>query len=96
MAPPFREAELELYYGKGVDPMADLVTVAVAFEVIEKSGSWLSYGENRLGQGKDKAADLLREQPQLAQEIREKVLAQAGKMPMAAANEEEKEEVAEA
>jgi recombination protein RecA len=96
MAPPFREAELELYYGKGVDPMADLVTVAVTFEVIEKSGSWLSYGENRLGQGKDKAADLLREQPQLAQEIREKVLAQAGKMPMAAANEEEKEEVAEA
>jgi recombination protein RecA len=76
--------------------MADLVTVAVAFEVIEKSGSWLSYGENRLGQGKDKAADLLREQPQLAQEIREKVLAQTGKMPIAVADDDKEEAAAEA
>jgi recombination protein RecA len=97
LAPPFREHEIELYFGKGIDPMADLVTVAIATGVIEKSGSWLSYGETRLGQGKEKAADLLRTAPEMAQEIREKVLAQAGKMPLVAAGEEESEpEAAEA
>ncbi|HEU4742514.1 MAG TPA: recombinase RecA [Meiothermus sp.] len=97
LAPPFREHEIELYFGKGIDPMADLVTVAIATGVIEKSGSWLSYGETRLGQGKEKAADLLRTAPDMAQEIREKVLAQAGKMPLVAAGEEESEpEAAEA
>ncbi|MER3481060.1 MAG: recombinase RecA [Meiothermus sp.] len=97
LAPPFREHEIELYFGKGIDPMADLVTVAIAAGVIEKSGSWLSYGETRLGQGKEKAADSLRAAPEMAQEIREKVLAQAGKMPLVVAGEEQSEpEAAEA
>lgn len=82
VAPPFREAEIELYYGKGIDPLADLVTVAVAAEVIQKSGSWLSYGEVRLGQGKEKAAEYLKGDPKMAQEIREKVLAQSGNLPL--------------
>ena len=89
LAPPFREHEIELYFGKGIDPLADLVTVAIATEVIDKSGSWLSYGETRLGQGKEKAAEFLRGEPQLAQEIREKVLAQAGKLSVLAASEED-------
>jgi recombination protein RecA len=99
LAPPFREHEIELYFGKGIDPLADLVTVAIAAEVINKAGSWLSYGETRLGQGKDKAAEFLRGEPQLVQEIREKVLAQAGKLSVLAAAEEEgvsSEAVAEA
>lgn len=75
VAPPFREAEIELYFGKGIDSMVDLVTVAVSSEVIQKSGSWLSYQDNRLGQGKEKAADFLRERPEMASEIRVKVLA---------------------
>ncbi len=74
VAPPFREAEVELYYGRGIDAMVDLVTVAVSSEVIQKSGSWLSYQDNRLGQGKEKAADFLRERPEMASEIRAKVL----------------------
>ncbi|AEB11091.1 recombinase RecA [Marinithermus hydrothermalis] len=74
LAPPFREAEIELYFGKGIDPMADLVTVAVAQEVIQKAGSWLSYGDTRLGQGKERAAEFLREHPELAEEIRARVL----------------------
>jgi recombination protein RecA len=82
VAPPFREAEIELYYGKGIDPLADLVTVAVAAEVIQKSGSWLSYGEVRLGQGKEKAAEYLKGDPKMAQEIREKVLAQSANLPL--------------
>ncbi|XOB98616.1 recombinase RecA [Deinococcota bacterium DY0809b] len=74
LAPPFREAELELYFGRGIDPVADLVTVAVDRGVIEKSGSWFSYGEIRLGQGKEKAADYLRANPEMIDEIRAKVL----------------------
>ena len=74
LAPPFREAELELYFGRGIDPVADLVTVAVDRGVIEKSGSWFSYGEVRLGQGKEKAADYLRANPEMIDEIRAKVL----------------------
>lgn len=89
LAPPFREHEIELYFGKGIDPLADLVTVAIATEVIDKSGSWLSYGKTRLGQGKEKAAEFLRGEPQLAQEIREKVLVQAGKLSVLAASEED-------
>jgi len=76
LAPPFREAELELYFGRGIDPVADLVTVATDQGVIQKSGSWFSYGDIRLGQGKEKAADYLRENPELIEEIRAKVLAQ--------------------
>jgi len=74
LAPPFREAELELYFGRGIDPVADLVTVAVDRGVIDKSGSWFSYGEIRLGQGKEKAADYLRANPEMIDEIRAKVL----------------------
>jgi recombination protein RecA len=91
LAPPFREHEIELYFGKGIDPLADLVTVAIATEVIDKSGSWLSYGETRLGQGKEKAAEFLKGEPRMAQEIREKVLAQAGKLSVLAAPEEDEE-----
>ncbi len=76
LAPPFREAELELYFGRGIDPVADLVTVATDQGVIQKSGSWFSYGDIRLGQGKEKAADYLRENPDLIEEIRAKVLGQ--------------------
>jgi recombination protein RecA len=77
LAPPFREAELELYFGRGIDPVADLVTVAVDQGVIQKSGSWFSYGDIRLGQGKEKAAEYLRANPEMIEEIRAKVLAGA-------------------
>jgi len=76
LAPPFREAELELYFGRGIDPVADLVTVAVDRGVIQKSGSWFSYGDIRLGQGKEKAAEYLRANPEMIEEIRAKVLSE--------------------
>jgi len=78
LAPPFKEVELELYYGRGIDPLTDLITVAIDQEIIEKAGSWLSYGDIRLGQGKEKAAAYLEEHPDLADEIRQKVLTRAG------------------
>lgn len=89
LAPPFREAELEIYFGRGLDPLMDLVNVAVAAEVIQKAGSWLSYGETRLGQGKEKAADFLKERPDLAEEIRARVLEQASQVVLSASDEEE-------
>jgi recombination protein RecA len=76
LAPPFREAELDLYYGRGVDPLGDLVNVAIAAEVIQKAGSWFSYGDLSLGQGRDRVAEFLRDHPELAQELRTQVLAQ--------------------
>ena len=88
LAPPFREAELEIYFGRGLDPVADLVNVAVAAGVIEKAGSWFSYGELRLGQGKEKAAEALRERPELLEEIRTKVLERAGEVVLAAGEDE--------
>jgi recombination protein RecA len=88
LAPPFREAELEIYFGRGLDPVMDLVNVAVAAGVIEKAGSWFSYGEHRLGQGKEKAAEYLRERPELLEEIRAKVLERADQVVLAAGEEE--------
>ncbi len=88
LAPPFREAELEIYFGRGLDPLMDLVNVAVAAEVIQKAGSWLSYGEIRLGQGKEKAADFLKERPDLVEEIRARVLERASQVVLAASDEE--------
>jgi len=88
LAPPFKEVELELYFGRGIDPMADLVTVAVDQGVIDKAGSWLSYGDLRLGQGKERAAEYLREHPELAEEIRAEVLKRAGIAPEAAESAE--------
>ncbi|KIX84501.1 recombinase RecA [Thermus filiformis] len=89
LAPPFRQAELEIYFGRGLDPLMDLVNVAVAAEVIQKSGSWLSYGETRLGQGREKAADFLKEHPTLVEEIRARVLERASQVVLAVEGEEE-------
>ena len=89
LAPPFREAELEIYFGRGLDPLMDLVNVAVAAEVIQKAGSWLSYGETRLGQGKEKAADFLKERPDLVEEIRARVLERANQVVLSTSEEEE-------
>ncbi len=80
LAPPFREAELEVYFGRGLDPVADLVGVAVAAGVVQKAGSWLSYGEIRLGQGKEKAVEFLKERLELVEEIRQRVLERASEV----------------
>jgi recombination protein RecA len=75
VAPPFKEVELTLMYGKGFDQLSDLVTLASDFEIIKKSGSFYSYGDDRLGQGKEKAIAFIGERPELEQEIRDRVLA---------------------
>jgi len=73
VAPPFREAEVDIMFGRGIDRLGDLVQVASDLEVVQKSGSWYAFGETRLGQGKEKAVELLATSPELVDSIRSKV-----------------------
>ena len=74
MAPPFREAEFDIMYGKGISKEGELVDLGVRAEILQKSGAWFSYGERRLAQGRDKTKELLKNDPELAAEIREKIM----------------------
>jgi recombination protein RecA len=73
LAPPFREAEFDMIYGEGICKLCDLIDTASELGVIKRSGAWYSYGETRLGQGRDQAKKFLQENPELAQEIEKKV-----------------------
>lgn len=69
MAPPFRTAEFDIIYGKGISKEGNIVDLAVANGIIKKSGSWLSYNDEKIGQGRDKVVQYLKENPEFAQEI---------------------------
>ena len=77
VAPPFRTAEFDIIYGKGISNESEIIELGIANGVIDKSGSWLSYNGEKLGQGKDKVRMLLEEDKPLAEEIREKIMAVA-------------------
>jgi recombination protein RecA len=83
IAPPFRTAEFEVWHDRGINYESDLFNVADAAKVISKSGSFFSFGDQRLGQGKENVKQFLRENPELAEQIRQKVLEQQS---MATAN----------
>ena len=93
VAPPFREAEVEIMFGRGIDKLGDLINVASDLEIVQKAGSWYSYGETRLGQGKEKAAEFLTENPELIAEIRSRVMGeiQGGKKTKTPAGDDEGE-----
>jgi len=74
VAPPFRQTEFDIMFDEGISISGDLVDMAVEDNVIQKSGAWFSYGDLRLGQGRENAKLLIRENPELAAEIRQKVL----------------------
>jgi len=78
LAPPFREAILELIYGKGIDKIGDVLDAAVSAGIVEKAGSWYSYNKERLGQGRENVKKLLAEKPKLLKEIEDKVRAKLG------------------
>jgi len=78
VAPPFRVAEFDLMYDKGISREGDLIDLAIEDKVIDKSGSWIKYGEIRLGQGREKAKEYLRENPALVEEITKKILDKRG------------------
>ena len=78
MAPPFKQAEFDILYGQGISREGSLLDLGVDNAVVRKSGAWFTYGEDQLGQGKENARNFLKDNPQLAAEIEEKILAALG------------------
>lgn len=78
VAPPFRVVEFDILYGEGISKTGELIDLGVKGDIVEKSGSWYSYGSQRIGQGKENARKFLIDNPDLADEIEEKIRAQAG------------------
>jgi recombination protein RecA len=74
VAPPFRKAEFDLLYGEGISRIGEIIDLGTELEIIKKSGSWFSYGETRLGQGRDAVKALLADNPELSQEIEKKII----------------------
>ncbi len=80
MAPPFREAEFDIMYGEGISRIGELLDLAVSADVVQKSGAWFSYNGTRLGQGRDKVKELLKENTELAKEIEDALMANLDKI----------------
>lgn len=72
-APPFRKAEFEIKFGKGIDKFGEIIDKAIEFDIIHKSGSWFSYEDTKIGQGKATVIDILKDNPELLEEIEQKV-----------------------
>ena len=75
VAPPFREAEFDIVYGKGISKEGNILDIAVNLDIIEKSGSWFSYNGERIGQGRENVKKYLIDNPQIAKEVEEKIRA---------------------
>lgn len=75
VAPPFRQTEFDIIYGKGISKVGEIIDLGVEHEIVKKSGSWFSYGDTKLGQGRDAVRQLLEDNPELADEIEEKIKA---------------------
>ena len=83
VAPPFRTAEFDIVYGKGICAIGNILDVAVNMDIVKKAGAWFSYNDEKLGQGRDKSKEFLAENPELLKEIEQKVrekLANANKV----------------
>ncbi len=78
VAPPFRQVEFDIMYGEGISKTGELLDLGVKAGVVEKSGSWFSYGDERIGQGRENAKTFLKENPGMAQEIEDKIRASHG------------------
>lgn len=74
VAPPFRTAEFDIMYGTGIDYEGEILDLGVKYDIVEKAGSWLSYGPEKLGQGKEGAREFLKKNPKITEEIKTKIL----------------------
>jgi len=92
VAPPFKEAEFEILYGEGISFVGELVDLGVKYGFIQKSGSWYAYGNEKIGQGKDNVKQYLKEHPEKALEIEQKIRAEAFSKPVPVVEEELAEE----
>ena len=94
VAPPFRKAEFEIMFGEGISRVGEIVDLGVEYGILKKSGSWFSYEDSRIGQGRDAVKAILRDNPELCDEIAEKIFKAMANMPATEveAKEEEREE----
>ena len=76
VAPPFRECEFDMMYGKGISKIGEILDLATELDIVHKSGSWFSYGERKLGQGRDAVKELLESEPALCEELEKKITEQ--------------------
>ncbi len=74
VAPPFKTAEFDILYGTGISKIGEIIDICVETEIIKKSGSWFSYGETKLGQGKEAVKKLLEDNPELLEELEKKII----------------------
>lgn len=73
VAPPFKEAEFDIMFGEGISKVGEILDIAVALDIVNKSGAWFSYGETRLGQGRDNVKELIKNDPELMAELEQKI-----------------------
>ena len=74
VAPPFRKAEFEITFGEGISRIGELVDLGVEHNIVKKSGSWFSYGDQKLAQGRDATKLLLKDNPELCEELEAKIM----------------------
>ncbi len=82
VAPPFRKAEFDIMYGEGVSKVGEIIDLGVELNIIKKSGSWFSYGETKLGQGREAVKDVIRDNPELAEELEKKIVEAIKQVPV--------------
>jgi recombination protein RecA len=81
VAPPFRLAEFDIMYGQGISKSGEIVDLGVDYNIIKKAGSWFSYGDTKLGQGRDAVKQLLEDNPELSEELELKIKAAVTGVP---------------
>jgi len=87
VAPPFKLAEFDILYGKGISKLGEIIDIAVDLDIINKSGSWFSYNGDRLGQGKDNVRTYLESNPEVSAEIEARIRANSDKIDLTGADE---------
>lgn len=73
VAPPFKSAEFDIMYGEGISKIGEILDMAVQYDIVHKGGSWFSYGDRRLGQGRDNVKEIIKNEPELAAELEQKI-----------------------
>ena len=92
VAPPFRTVEFDIMYGEGISKYGELIDLGVAAEIIDKAGAWFSYNDQRIGQGKENAKKYLKDNPDTALEIENKIRSNSGLVDNIMMNSEVSEE----
>jgi len=93
VAPPFKTAEFDIIYGKGISKEGELIDLGVEHKILEKSGTWFSYKDDRLGQGRENAKQFLRDNPDIARKLEEEIREKLNPKPVKAEGKEAEEVV---